>query len=320
MADINVSVGGVEDNSNKPSKKRKLLFLIIGVFFVVIILVASQILSNRNKTVVPPGAAFVVDGRAYSKDKINKMIDATETGSDQASREKMAKTIYDMYVTQAASQKANITPSNNELDSAKIQVIQYDKNSGEAKQYNDIVVYNKALQDSYKRYREKQVSGWVFVFNYGRPIMDFSALKPEASKPDIEKYKNDRDYAKQQADINYNKIKNGSISPEQLAKKIEEDDRVNFLNLTGNFSLIQVSDIDSQIPNYEIAKFVKGKTKKGLSPIMQGRLYAAANNKNQVDAFYYFVRLDEIKPAIKNPEKAIQKKSESMKNKYGGLN
>ena len=313
MADVVVG----DNNLNKPSrfsfiKKHKWQLLIIAGLLIVAG-TAAYLLTPKNTD-----TAFMVDGKNYSKKEISSMADQASNTNSALARDNFTRQVYQMYITQSASEKAKITPNKRELQYAATQVNNSSNSSKPLKDYYNLLTYNIALDKSYDRYKGKQYTGWSFVYTFGKNADDFSSAEPGSSKPDKTKYYEDKIYAKNQADIGHDQIKKNQIQPQKLITKINNNTRLSYLRASTYFSPDNVSDIRSKLFFQDINNYVISQNKPGLSSVKIGKASYTPDNDNLIDYFYYFVRIDSIEQPIKNPKQTVKNTENSINKKYYG--
>ncbi len=309
----------VESSSSKtePAAKKtnwlRPLMLIAGVVIVLVLLVVL-IKSNSHKNV-----AFSIDGKNYSIQDVTTMANFARLNNSET-KQQAAKTIYDLYRTQAASQKANIVPTSSEIQAA-YQSLTPPKNNLD-KQYDKLFAYNLALSSSYGRYASGDDEGNVFIFSFDRYV-----LGAVAGQPAVPNHNNagliqqDNNYALQQAQTDYSLYKSGKISASDLTTKIAGDTTLAASNSVGLSFNSTEGNLIQQVGGSDIYNYVVSQTKPGLSNIRIGQVptkfpTAAGDYAN---GYYYFVDLKKASKIVVNPGLLVENQENKLKATYYGI-
>ena len=289
---------------------RLIVLAIIVILAVVALLVYRQAQLNKS--------AFVIDHKAYSKQLIMSIAQFAIKGRPQT-KQQAAKSIFELYKTQIASQKANIVPTSAEIQA---QYNKWPKPKTEAeRQYITLVSYNIALGDAYGRYMSGEDKGSTFIFNFSRYVLPPAAQeKPLPGHGDSTLISQDKAYAYQQAQSGYRAYKAGKISAAALLTKIASDPKLTQNNSNGSFDA-SIGDLQGQIYYQNIYSYIANQDKPGISVIKTGKVPTklSPGPNDYADGYYYFVDLQKATRLVSDPAGAVNKQLKKLQAAYYGI-
>lgn len=283
--------------------------------FIIILLIGGLLIyrqAQRSKS------AFVIDHKAYSKQLITSMAHFAAQGRPQT-KQQAAKSIFELYKTQVASQKAGIVPTAAEIQD---QYKKWPKPKNDIEQqYVTLVSYDTALGNAYGRYASGEDKGFVFIFNFSRYIMPPAAQeKPLAGYGDQTLIAQDKTYAYQQAKSDYKAYKTGKISANALLAKISADPKLTYNSSSGSFDS-SVGDLQGQIYYTDVYSYIAAQGMPGTSTIKLGKMATKLNPgpNDYADGYYYFVDLQKASRLIPDPAGAVNKQLKNLQAVYYGI-
>jgi hypothetical protein len=290
-------------------------------FAVLLIIAIVAVILHVHMANSQKNAAFIIDGRAYSKASISDMA-TYAAKQDGLTKAQEARGIFELYKTQVAAKKAGIVPNDSEMQAAAKSLNFAKTTTGPQQQYMQLVEFNNALLPSYDRYRQGGYEGDVLVFDFSQEILPPApGIPPIAGHNDATLIAQDRKYAQQQSEAYYTTYKTGKSSITSLNNELQNKDKVGFQAEALSFDSSKSPDLGSQIGYPDIYKYVLSQTKTGLSTVRVGtvRTKPSPSPKDYADGYYYFVKLRKAQPAIADPSGTIAAQQQKLQTVYHGL-
>ncbi len=307
-------------HSKKQRRKKWLVSLPIVAAVLVIGLLVFSVATYVKYNVVPSGAAFTIDGRAYSQEEVKEIVSyPVKTG--EMTPEKATKQAFEMLKRKRTAEKLQIDITNEAVSYNKKEL--FPENSAKQKsQWGGLVAYNDLLEaqlteNSDSKKMNDQVVGYAFIFLFGHCIEKGPDFEPDCLN-DQKQIKKDRDYAKERAEHYRAKLQSGSITPKKALEEIQKDPRLGFMQTAGanpsaqfeNFQTVGTEGVDTDVTvgsgplEKSVEDYIRsGKIQEGLSQIMEGKTVADAvadqnDAKNWVPTYYFFTDVSTLSKAV----------------------
>lgn len=325
-----------EEASRKRFGNKKAFF--IGLFVLVVAIIAAATLWNVALKTVFGDNVFVVDGKQYSKNEVERYSKYfIQTG---LSKEAASKRVYELIKSKTTFNKINFDAPNDRVEKFTKDNIasQHNKESG-AKLLAEVsagLQYLGDLQGS------NDIRGYVYTFEFGHQIMKgYSYTPPHYNDQRI--IKDDKSYAKKQAEKYHLLLKENKITPQNVYKEIKKDARLSIfgqssLNNSTYFRGItpvtltsskvtpdnQEAGYGGSLPRsvHEDIEKNANKLNKGVNSIKSGTVLADATiekptDKDYKESYYYFIYLENASTG--NKYEQYKKALKNLPASYKGL-
>lgn len=302
--ETNTNIPAPKESIGKVPKKRS-IFVIIGIVVVIIIL-ALLAYFVWWRFVQP---AFVIDGHSYSKTAYyNMMASAKKSGVSQ----KDATSQYiEIEKKRIAAEKMNLQPTPNQIENS--QANSYPSTLGkDLSIWQKEVSYGNAIAPAIAFAKQGGYTGAYFKFPFAihQEALPYQYRSGEKKVPDgwrdPKVVQSDKDYAKQVAEKDRERIKQGASSEEVIAE-ITADSRLGRLGSSNGslvFSINQAgvdylgAGIATDLSSKFDQKILQKENTVKLTEIMTGKIMLQdLPGRPQVDGYYYFVQIDKYQKA-----------------------
>lgn len=272
--------------------KRTITYILCG-FTIIAVLVVLIVIGSKQARLT--NYAVKIDDTAYSKSFINKVVKdgSVQTGYDKA---KTNKVVVQYLKERVALQKLGYQLGPDMPESIK--------------NWDDLKANHLAVVSDLEALKSGKSEGWSFVFDFSAKVLpNDSREQPIVGAGDAKAIENDKQYAKQQADKYYKLYTTRKISPEKLYALLKKDTRLNINSGSSQFSSYPGGHKTGDRNQYPDAlSFISRQKKPIISEVRVGS-YNVGVSRLQPDfkeAYYYFVDLKRVDPAVPNPSKNLE--------------
>lgn len=306
-------------HSKKHRRKKWLVSLPIVAVVLVIGLLVFSVATYVKYNVVPSGAVFVIDGRAYSKKEV-KEITAYPTKRGNMSQDEAAKKVFNLLKRKHTAEKLGINISDQAVKENSTQLFQDDSIEASSK-WGQLLSYDELLSArlaANSDNKNDQIAGYAFIFLFGHCIEKGIDYTPDCLN-DEKQIKKDKDYAKERAEHYRARLQSGNMKPEEALKDIQKDARLGYTNIPGSNPSTRFEDfqgidnggggaVDATVTTEpllgSVDKYLRSdKVKNGLNPIEAGKTSADAimyegKPNNLKETYYFFLDVEEFAKAV----------------------
>lgn len=279
------SVGG-----RNPFGSRKNLAMAVAAVVVVVAVLGAAVwwFSNyqaQHRAYVQAGK-FAVDATQY------KQMEAEAKSDDKLSPDAYLNHLKAIAQRRAVAQTLTITPSQTEQKEAAAKLY---PQAGKLDAWQQLRVYDTALDAAVQRLATDAVAGYIFVFPFS-PAPPAAGTKYAAQQ---NLYNQSRLYAQQQAIYYHNKVAQGGMTDADALKAMQTDPKLN-AGTTVNKSTKVETDSSAWLSDtfYQpIAGDMIGNGKTGYSPVQLSRKADQESRVNKPvadDTYYYFYHLTSV--------------------------
>ncbi len=294
------------------------------ILLIIVIGVAAIMVVDKNKD----NTVFTIDGKSYSNQQVSDLTAFPRSAG--LAPEDAARQAFELLRSVKAAEKSGVKPDPKLFESAKKELLTALKLQNSKDKNSLAWVDLQAQVNAIEQYIGDTVvpgyKGYAFDFYFGQHIQHGPDSKITGLN-DPELIRQDKEYAKKQADFYYQGIKGKTMSPEQALRLIYSDPKLTKLPGGGGttskkFGSSNTLDWETEVRNKSAIDYIKSQTQPGLSDVKTGRAAASINQeeKDYPEIYYYFVQLDAI-PEVKAVSQAdFAKAKDQINAKYKGLN
>lgn len=293
---------GTQKHSGNKNKKIALTLAVL-LLLALAVWIVYQIV-NREKIIV--NAAFVIDGRAYSKESVKK--DIAYPVSKGKKESEAAKQLFEFEKRRAAAKKSGVSVSDDEINkSIKLLYPQYSQNKSvenNMERWVKLEAYDYALGQELKNEgvnQLKHIKGYIFFFNFSDKIATNDNLdyRPDGYGEPLAIQK-DKNYAKSAVEKYHKKLKNSEITADQALKEIKADRLLSMvqaadMNQSMKFENFDMVSARNYIPDSVVSAFKANPPQPGLGDIEIGSIATTPKprqDSDYQDAYYYFTYIN----------------------------
>lgn len=276
---------------------RRLLLILGSIIFLSVALGVLGFLKKSEHSSADK-VIFVVDGDEYTESTVNHLIDFPL--SRGLSREESVAQAFDLAKKKKVAEKLNIVPSEQDVEVQKQELIKNLKNEEEFSEryaaWFNLLAYTNAVDEYVGTTPNTGYKGYMFEIPFGQHIQYGPAFSPEGLN-DPRLIEADKKYAQQRVDYYHDKLKNNSISPDQVIKELNNDRKLSALP-SGNATQSVKFGFDPEVNWTEeiyyrsVSDFITQQDNTGLSDIKIGQASIDSTPENKTDLYFYFVLLD----------------------------
>ena len=307
-------------HSKKPSRKKWLVSLSTAVAIIVIALVAFSIATYVKYNVVPSDAAFTIDGRAYTKEEVRKIV-AYPVVSGEMKQEKATKQAFEYLKRKRTAEKLGIDITQDAVTEHKKELFSNNPIK-QRSQWASLVAYDDLLEanleeNNQNSQQNNQIVGYVFMFLFGHCLETGPDYTPDCAG-DKKQIQKDENHAKERAEHFRAKLQSRSITPEKVLEEMQKDPELGIMRTAGanpstkfeNFESVGVEGIDTGVTvgsgplQKDVEEYIRSnKVQKGISPIMEGKTVLDINApesdpKSWVPTYYFFTDVTTLSKTI----------------------
>lgn len=318
-------------------KMRRWWFIVIPAL--ILLVIVGYLLWRWSLTYAGSNTAFVINGHQYTKKEVKKLTKYSE--SLGMPKKDAAKMFFEIIKRDTAIQQANIDTSQKDVDAQLHETYPKKIWGDEGVKWLTKDVVNQKTLDSMGNLSDNE--GYLYMFNFSRYLLKGADYTPSGYN-DATLIQKDRDYAKEQAEIILNGLKQNKLTPLGALEKVKNDVRLTPSGIAGGnrsskfkgeyLGAISTSSApveqekkasysyNSPLPS-SVTKYIKKTSfSKGVSSLQVGKVLADATKQNPKgsdykDAYYYFLYIEHVGSGA--TYKQYEQKLKDLPSRYIGV-